>query len=73
MTDSNAKVLYTPLAEARWAYLIDPRPQMDPDKPLAWSVDLVFPANDPKTIEFHKKIEDAFVAEHGTIKRRSYM
>jgi hypothetical protein len=71
MTDSNAKVLYTPLAEARWAYLIEPRPQMDPDKPLAWSVDLVFPAGDPKTIDFHKKLEDAFVAEHGTKKRRS--
>lgn len=69
MTES--KVLYTPLSEARWAYLVEPRAQMDPDKPLAWSVDLVMDANDPKTVAFQKKLEEAFVAEHGTKKRRS--
>jgi hypothetical protein len=65
------KVMYTPLAEARWAYLVEPRAQMDPDKPYAWSVDLVMVANDPKTIAFQKKLEEAFIAEHGANKRRS--
>ena len=65
------KVMYTPLAEARWAYLVEPRAQMDPDKPYAWSVDLVMAANDPKTIAFQKKLEEAFIAEHGANKRRS--
>ena len=69
MTES--KVMYTPLAEARWAYLVEPRAQMDPDKPLAWSVDLVMPAKDPKTIAFQKLLEEQFVAEHGANKRRS--
>ena len=59
---AESKVMYTPLAEARWAYLVEPRAQMDPDKPLAWSVDLVMPAKDPKTIAFKKLLEEQFVA-----------
>lgn len=70
-TDTKAKTLYSPLAEARWAHLVTPRAQMDESKPPAWSVDLVLPANDPKTIAFHKALEDAFIAEHGANKRRS--
>ena len=37
------EILYTPLADVRWAHLVEPRPQMDPEKPLAWSVDLLLP------------------------------
>jgi hypothetical protein len=69
MTES--KILYSPLALARWAYLVEPRQQMDPDKPLAWSVDLVLPTSDPKTAAFQTKLEEVFTAEHGTKKRRS--
>lgn len=72
MTEATkTKMLYSPLAEARWAYLIDPRAQMDPSKPPAWSVDLVLPAGDPQTVAFHQKLEDCFIAEHGSKKRRS--
>lgn len=69
MTES--KILYTPKCEARWAYLIEPRAQMDEGKPPAWSVDLVMPVGDAKTVAFHQLLEDAFKAEHGTKKRRS--
>lgn len=68
---ADTKVLYSPLCEARWAYLIEPRAQMDPDKPKAWSVDLVMKKDDPKTEAFIKRLEEVFVAEHGTKKRRS--
>ena len=68
---ADTKVLYSPLCEARWAYLIDPRAQMDPDKPKAWSVDLIMAKDDPKTEAFVKRLEEVFVAEHGTKKRRS--
>jgi hypothetical protein len=69
MTES--KVLYSPLCEARWVNLIDPRPQMDPDKPKAWTCDLVLPKDDPKTEAFVQRLEEALVAEHGPKKRRS--
>lgn len=72
MTEATtSKVLYSPLAQARWAHLVQPRPQMDPDKPLAWSVDLVLPAAEPQTQAFQQQLEEAFLAEHGSRKRRS--
>lgn len=70
MTDT-AKTLYSPLADCRWAYLIEPRAQMDESKPPAWSVDLVLPAANAKTVEFHKLLEESLVELHGTKKRRS--
>lgn len=68
---AESKTFYSPLAETRWAYLIEPRAQMDADKPPAWSCDLVLPKADPKTEAFVTSLEEAFVAEHGTKKRRS--
>lgn len=68
---AESKILYSPLAEARWVNLIDARPQMDPDKPKAWTCDLVLPAADPKTVAFQQRLEEALVAEHGAKKRRS--
>lgn len=71
MTDTATKIHYSPLAECRWAYLVEPRAQMDDSKPPAWSTDLVLPADDPKTVAFHKLLEAAFVESHGTKKKRS--
>lgn len=71
MTESTSKIHYSPLAEARWCYLIEPRAQMDEAKPPAWSVDLLLPANDPKTQAFHNLLENAFVEHHGSKKKRS--
>ena len=72
MTDSaTPKIHYSPLAEARWCHLIEPRAQMDESKPPAWSVDLVLPAGDPKTVAFHQKLEAMLVEAHGSKKRRS--
>lgn len=68
---AESKVLYTPLAEARWVNLIDPRPQMDPDKPKAWTVDLILPKGEAQTAAFIDRLEQALIAEHGTKKRRS--
>jgi hypothetical protein len=72
MTEATAtKIHYSPLAEARWCYLIEPRAQMDESKPPAWSVDLVLPDGDPKTVAFHQKLEQMLVEAHGSKKRRS--
>lgn len=68
---AESKILYSPLAEARWVYLNEPRPQMNADKPPAWSCTLLLPKSDPKTDAFVKTLEEAFIAEHGTKKRRS--
>jgi hypothetical protein len=72
MTEATApKIHYSPLAEARWCYLIEPRAQMDESKPPAWSVDLLLPASDPKTVAFHQKLDTMLVEAHGSKKRRS--
>lgn len=72
MTETTtAKIHYSPLAEARWCHLIEPRAQMDESKPPAWSVDLVLPDGDPKTVAFHQKLEQMLVEAHGSKKRRS--
>ena len=66
-----SEILYTPKAEVRWAYLITAREQLDPSKPKAWTCDLVLENNDPKAKAFLAKLEEQFVAIHGTKKRRS--
>lgn len=72
MTEATAsKIHYSPLAEARWAYLIEPRAQMDEAKPPAWSVDLCMKADDSKTQAFHALLESAFIEYHGSKKKRS--
>ena len=71
MTDSTTKIHYSPMAEARWVYLVEPRAQMDDSKPPAWSVDLCMPADDPKTQAFHQLLEAAFIEHHGSKKKRS--
>jgi hypothetical protein len=72
MTESaTSKIHYSPLCEARWCYLIEPRAQMDESKPPAWSCDLLMPAEDAKTKAFNELLETALVEAHGTKKRRS--
>lgn len=72
MTEATAtKIHYSPLAEARWCYLIEPRSQMDESKPPAWSCDLLLPASDAKTQAFQQLLDAALVEAHGTKKRRS--
>ena len=65
------EILYTPLAEVRWAHLVEPRPQMDPEKPLAWSVDLLLPLAEPTSQGFLQALERQFIEAHGSKKRRS--
>jgi hypothetical protein len=72
MTEATApKIHYSPLAEARWCYLIEPRAQMDESKPPAWSVELILPAKDPKTQALHQQVEKMMDEAHGTKKLRS--
>ena len=71
MTDSAPKIHYSPLAEARYADLIEPREQLEAGKPLAWSVDLLLPAADPKTQAIFSKLESLLNEYHGTKKPRS--
>ena len=71
LTDMAFEILYTPKAEVRWAYLITAREQLDPSKPKAWTCELVLQNSDPKTKAFLEKLEEQFVAAHGTKKRRS--
>jgi hypothetical protein len=72
MTEATApKIHYSPLAEARWCYLIEPRAQMDPSKPPAWSVDLLLPASDPRTQALHQQFGKMLDEAHGTKKPRS--
>ena len=52
-----SELLYTPIAEAEWVHLLDPRPQLDPAKPLAWSFNLLFPVEHPIFDELTQKIE----------------
>jgi hypothetical protein len=65
------EILYSPLAEVRWAHLVEPRQQMDPEKPLAWSVDLLLPLGEATSQAFLEKLERQFIEAHGSKKRRS--
>lgn len=65
------EIFYSPLAEVRWAHLVEPRQQMDPEKPLAWSVDLLLPLGEATSQAFLEKLERQFVEAHGSKKRRS--
>lgn len=71
MTDSATRILYSPLAEARWCHLIEPRAQLDEAKPPAWTVDLVLPAGDAKTTAFQEMLEKGIAETHGAKKRRA--
>ena len=65
------EILYSPQAEVRWAHLVAPRAQMDPEKPLAWSVELLLPLTDPTSRAFLETLERQFIEAHGSKKRRS--
>ena len=71
MSTMTTEILYSPLAEVRWAHLVEPRQQMDPEKPLAWSVDLLLPLGEATSQVFLEKLERQFVEAHGSKKRRS--
>ena len=59
------EILYSPIAEARYAFLIDPRQQLDPEKPKAWSCQLIFPAGDPGGQQMLEAVRAAFKEHHG--------
>ena len=65
------EILYSPQAEVRWAHLVAPRAQMDPEKPLAWSVELLLPLAEPTSGGFLETLERQFIEAHGSKKRRS--
>ncbi len=44
---------------------------MDPEKPLAWSVDLLLPLGEATSQTFLEKLERQFIEAHGSKKRRS--
>ena len=44
---------------------------MDPEKPLAWSVDLLLPLGEATSQVFLEKLERQFIEAHGSKKRRS--
>ena len=67
-----SETFFSPLAPVRWAHLIKARPQMDPGKPNAWSVDLVLDPNaNPAHKAFLAKLDAIFTDTHGTKKKRS--
>ena len=67
-----SETFFSPLAPVRWAHLIKARPQMDPSKPNAWSVDLVLDPNaNPAHKAFLTKLDQIFTDTHGTKKKRS--
>lgn len=71
MTEATAtKIHYSPLAEARYVYLIEPREGIEHKEGdcLAWSCQLVFPVADAKGIAFQQLIETTMTACHGTRK-----
>ena len=65
------ETFYSTQAEVRWAHLVEPRAQMDPEKPLAWSVELLLPLQDTTSGSFLEMLERQFVEAHGSKKRRS--
>ena len=67
-----SETFFSPLAPVRWAHLIKARPQMDPSKPNAWSVDLVLDPNaNPAHKAFLAKLGAIFADTHGTKKKTS--
>jgi hypothetical protein len=65
------ETFYTPQAPARWVHLINARVQLDPNKPKAWSVDLVLDNSNPQHKAFLEKLDQIFVETHGSKKKRS--
>ena len=65
------EIFRTPLADVRWAHLITPRPQLDRNKPMAWTADLLLPSGSEQTQSFLLAMEDQFIARHGSRKRRA--
>lgn len=71
MTEATAsKIHYSPVAEVKYANLIEPREGYDHKEGdlLEWSCQLNFPAADPKGLKLKQLVEDAMVAYHGTRK-----
>jgi hypothetical protein len=61
----------TPLAEVRWAHLIEPRLQVDKAKLKAWTCDLFLRNDDQQAQAFLLAMEDQFTSLHGSRKRRA--
>lgn len=64
-------ILYSPLAPVRWAHLITAREQLDPNKPKAWTCELLLSQDDPKHQAFLVSLDALFTDTHGSKKKRS--
>lgn len=64
-TTDNLGPFLSPKAPARYAFLIDPRPQLDPEKPLAWTCQLLFESGSPDGEQFLQFILERLQAHAG--------
>ena len=64
-------IIYSPLAPVRWAHLVTAREQLEPNKPRAWTCDMLLSQLDPKHGAFLQKLEQVFTDAHGSMKKRS--
>ena len=64
-------IFFSPVAPARWCFLIAARPQLDESKPKAWTVELVLSDDNPKHQAFLLMLKQRFTDVHGTVKKHS--
>jgi hypothetical protein len=61
----------TPIAEARWSYLLTARKQYDETKPPAFSTELLMPSASKEAQTFLKEMQEQFDKLHGLKAKRS--
>lgn len=62
----------TPAAPVRWCKLLAPQRQYDPDKPLAWSCDMLLDSKNPEHMAWLTQMEDQYQEHHGKAKKSIY-
>jgi hypothetical protein len=62
----------TPAAPVRWCKLLAPVPQYDPEKPLAWSCEMLLDNSDTEHAAWLVQMEDQYVENHGKAKKSIY-
>ena len=58
------KLWKTPVAEVRWCKLLEPAPQFDEAKPLAYSCELLMPVGSKEALEMETMLEEIFAEVH---------
>ncbi len=58
------KLWKTPVAEVRWCKLLEPAPQFDEAKPLAYSCELLMPVGSKEALEMEAMLEEIFAEVH---------